>query len=75
MKYLFVRQIDFVNVHYVEIMNSSECHVVLGWLIQNLFLSPNPTAFAATFSPKEKALSRNAFQAFPRGGEGGKTQS
>ena len=53
---MIVRQIDFTNVNYVEIRNSSECHVVLGWLIQNLFLPPHPTAFAATFSPKEKAF-------------------
>ena len=38
MKYLFVRQIDFVNARYVKIRNFSEGHVVLGWQIQDLFL-------------------------------------
>ena len=42
MKYLFVRQIYFANVNYVEIRNFCEGHVVLGWLIQNLFLPPHP---------------------------------
>jgi len=33
MKYLFVQQIDFANVNYVEIRNFSEYQVILQWRI------------------------------------------